>query len=84
MGSAQDRTLPVGSAPHAILATAFDGVTSVTRGVIWTLALVRAGAACVTNACRSGRLHCYITGPFFVTLGAISPLHRVGVLPLGA
>jgi hypothetical protein len=67
----------------AILATAFDGAMSVTRGVIWALALLWAGATCLTNACRSGRLHCYVTGPFFVALGTVSLLHGVGVLPLG-
>jgi len=28
------------------------------------------GGACLVNAVRCGRLHCYVTGPFFL-LGAI-------------
>ena len=68
----------------AILASAFGPVAPMTRGTIWALALLWAGAACITNACRSGRLHCYITGPFFVILGVASLLYGAGVLPLGA
>ncbi len=54
-----------------------------TRGVICALALLWAGAACITNACRSGRVHCYITGPFFIMLGAASLLYGAGILPFG-
>jgi len=68
----------------AILASAFGPLAPMTRGTIWALALLWAGAACITNACRSGRLHCYITGPFFVILGVASLLYGAGVLPLGA
>ena len=67
----------------AILVAALEGVPSAARGVIWALALSWAGAACITNACRSGRLHCYITGPFFLVLAAASLLHGLGILPLG-
>lgn len=67
-----------------ILASALGAVAPVTPGTIWDLALLRAGAACITNACRSGRLHCYTTGLFFVILGAASLLHGTGILPLGA
>src|SRR6266568_2038929 len=59
----------------AILASAFGPLAPMTRGTIWALALLWAGAACITNACRSGRLHCYITGPFFVILGLASLLY---------
>ena len=30
---------------------------------LWTPALLVAGMACVVNAARCGRLHCYFTGP---------------------
>lgn len=33
---------------------------------VWTPALLAAGAACVVNAARCGRLHCYFTGPLFL------------------
>jgi len=67
----------------AILASAFGPLAPMTRGTIWALALLWAGAACITNACRSGRLHCFITGPFFVILGVASLLYGTGVLSLG-
>ena len=27
------------------------------------------GVACVANAARCGRTHCYLTGPFFLAIG---------------
>jgi hypothetical protein len=72
-----------GPPPIVLLASGLVDVAPVTRGAIWALALLWAGAACVTNACRSGRLHCYITGPFFLLLAAASLLHGFGILPLG-
>jgi hypothetical protein len=68
----------------AILASGLGAVAPVSRGSIGALALLWAGAACITNACRSGRLQCYITGPFFVILGGASLLYGAGILPLGA
>ena len=63
------------------LAGAFGG--TVWHTVLWTTALTVAGAACIANAVRCGRRHCYFTGPFFL-LGAIVTLtYGVGVLPLG-
>lgn len=40
------------------------------RTVLWTLSLSVGGAACLLNALRSGRLHCYLTGPFAL-IGAL-------------
>lgn len=68
----------------AILASAFGAVAPVTRGTIWALALLWGGAACITNARRSGRVHRYFTGPFFVILRAASLLYGAGIHPLGA
>jgi len=72
-----------GPPPIVLLASGLVDVAPVTRGTIWALTLLWAGAACITNACRSGRLHCYMTGPFFLLLGAASLLHGFGILPLG-
>jgi hypothetical protein len=59
-------------------------VGTVWHTILWTTALTVAGAACIVNAARCGRLHCYFTGPFFL-LGAIVTLtYGLGVLPLGA
>lgn len=37
---------------------------------MWTPALLTAAAACVVNAARCGRLHCYFTGPLFLFAAA--------------
>jgi hypothetical membrane protein len=42
------------------------------------------GVACTINAARCGRVHCYITGPFFVLMAVATLLYGVGILPLGA
>lgn len=53
------------------------------RSLLWIPALLIMGAACVANAARCGRRHCYVTGPVcllaagYVTLSAfhLVPLH---------
>jgi len=50
----------------------------------WPPLLVLMGAACLVNARRCGRLHCFITGPFFLLLALVSLLYGSGILPLGA
>ena len=49
----------------------------------WPPLLVFMGAACLENARRCGRMHCYFTGPFFLLLAVLSLLYGVGVLGLG-
>ncbi len=51
--------------------------------VLWTTALTVAGAACIVNAARCGRLHCYFTGPFFLLGAVVTLTYGLGVLPLG-
>ena len=41
------------------------------------------GIACTANAARCGRVHCYVTGPFFLLMAVVSLLYGLGVLPLG-
>lgn len=53
------------------------------RTFVWTAALSTMGAACVVNAVRCGRLHCYITGPFFFAIAVVTLLYGLGVVPLG-
>lgn len=53
------------------------------RTIIWSTALVWMGAACISNALRCGRLHCYLTGPFFLLMAAATLLHGFDVLWLG-
>ena len=43
--------------------------------LIAAVSLLVMGAACLANAARCGRLHCYFTGPLFL-LGAVASLLR--------
>ncbi len=54
-----------------------------TRTFVWAGALAWMGLACVANALRCGRLHCYLTGPFFLFMALASLLHGLGILWLG-
>jgi hypothetical protein len=36
------------------------------RQLLWTPAFVVAGVACIVNARRCGRLHCFMTGPLYL------------------
>lgn len=53
------------------------------RAVVWVLALVWMGVACLLNARRCGRTHCRLTGPFFLAMAMAVIAYAVGVLPLG-
>lgn len=72
-----------GPPPVAVLLSGLTDTAPETRGVIWSVALAWAGIACVANACRSGRLHCYLTGPFFLLLAVASLVHSFAVVSLG-
>lgn len=52
--------------------------------IVWPTLLAFMGAACLLNARRCGRIHCYATGPFFLLLAGVALLYGIGVLPLGA
>ena len=43
----------------------------------------RNGGACAINAARCGRVHCYLTGPFFLLMAVVTLLHGIGVVRLG-
>jgi hypothetical protein len=51
--------------------------------IVWPAVLTFAGAACLLNAGRCGRIHCYFSGPFFLLLAAAGLLYGIGALPLG-
>ena len=53
------------------------------RTVVWVVALAIMGAACIVNALRCGRVHCYITGPFFLLMALAALLYGFGILHLG-
>ncbi len=51
--------------------------------VVWPVGLAWMGVACLANATRCGRRHCYFTAPFYLLLAIVSLLYGVGLLPLG-
>jgi hypothetical protein len=51
--------------------------------VAWPLALSFMGVACLVNARRCGRLHCYLTGPYLLLLALLSLLYGLGIMDLG-
>src|SRR5712692_3246133 len=67
----------------ALAFTALAPVGSLNRTLVWTVSLLWVGTACLANAWRSGRLHCHITGAFFLLLAALSLVHGLGIVSLG-
>lgn len=55
--------------PGGVAAAAFVGTVRLpTLLLIGAAACAVMGAACLVNAARCGRLHCYFTGPYFLML----------------
>ncbi len=65
-----------------IAALVLGGIFDV-EAFLWPPALAVMGIGCLANAFRCGRLHCYITGPFFLIAAVVSLLHGGGLVPLG-
>lgn len=66
-----------------IIASGFFVIEPAWRGSIWAAALATMGIGCVANAFRCGRVHCYVTGPFFLLMAAVALAYGFGALPLG-
>lgn len=49
---------------------------------LWIPAFLVMGAACLVNAARCGRVHCYITGPLFLLAAVYSALVVVHLAPV--
>lgn len=64
-----------------IIVGAFTGTLGHT--VLWTVGFAIAGGACVANARRCGRRHCFYTGPLFLLAALASLLYGLGILPFG-
>lgn len=61
----------------------FLGLTwNVARPWLWIPALLVMGVACVVNARRCGRVHCYVTGPLFLLASIYVALSTIGLVPL--
>ena len=41
------------------------------------------GVACIVNALRCGRVHCYLTGPFFLLMALLALSNSLDMLHLG-
>lgn len=53
------------------------------KTLMWAAALTWMGVACLANARRCGRTHCFYTGPFFLLMAAVTALHGFEIMPLG-
>ena len=58
-------------------------ISSGWRAVVWTVALATMGIACIVNALRCGRVHCFLTGPFFFLMALVALSYGLGILHLG-
>lgn len=58
-------------------------VGSAAMTAIWVTCLGILGGGCVVNAIRCRRLHCFLTGPFFLILAGVSLVHGLGIGSLG-
>ena len=67
----------------AIVVAGSSGLSWGWRTVIWTVALGVMGTACIVNALRCRRVHCYVTGPFFLVMALVTLFYGLGVMPLG-
>ncbi len=65
-----------------LVVTGTSGLSGGWRTVTWTAALGVMGAACLANAFRCGRVHCYLTGPFFLLMALTTFLYGLGLVPL--
>ena len=67
----------------AVVVAGVPAISSGRRTVVWTVALATMGVACTVNALRCGRVHCYLTGPFFLLMALIALSCGLGMLHLG-
>ena len=67
----------------AILAVGPLPISNGWRAVVWAVALAILGMACIVNALRCGRVHCYITGPFFLLMAPAALVYGLGILHFG-
>jgi hypothetical protein len=51
--------------------------------ILWPSLLTWMGAACLINAQRCRRLHCFLTGPYFLLLAVMALMHGFDVVSLG-
>ena len=70
--------------PTAMIAVTSAGTNRGQVTVVWTVSLLVMSVGCFVNAIRSGRLHCAVTGPFFLLMALASLLYGLGIISLGS
>ena len=53
------------------------------QAIVWPMALAWMGIACLANARRCGRVHCFFTGPFFLAMAALALVVGLEIVSLG-
>ncbi len=66
----------------ALVASGSLGLAQGWQSALWAVALTTMGVACVANAMRCGRMHCYFTGPFFLGMAIVTLVLGFGKAPL--
>ena len=67
----------------AIVVVGVPAINNGWRTAVWAVALATMGMACIVNALRCGRVHCYLTGPFFLLMAFVVLSYGLGILRLG-
>ena len=67
----------------AIVVAGAPAISNGWRTIVWTVALATMAVACIVNALRCGRVHCYVTGPFFLLMALVALSYGLGILHLG-
>jgi hypothetical protein len=67
----------------AIVVAGAPAISNGWRTVVWTIALITMSGACMVNALRGRRVHCYVTGPFFLLMALAALFYSVAILHLG-
>ena len=67
----------------ALIASGFLNIAQGWRAALWAVALSTMGIGCVANALRCGRVHCYLTGPFFLVMAIVAIVYGFGMIRLG-
>ena len=66
-----------------VLIIVSGNAANTTHTIIWTGCFAFSGTACLINARRCARLHCFYTGPLFLLAAVASLLYGLGIISLG-
>ena len=68
--------------PAAMVGAVNAGISRSQLTLVWTVSLLVMSTGCFLNALRSGRLHCALTGPFFLLMACATILYGFRVISL--